>query len=231
LVHNAHVKVLSAPARSSLQARKHEVVRAELSRAAWELFDRRGYEAASVAEIARDAGGSRRTFFRYYASKEDVLVETSDLLAEDFLDAVARRPASEPPLVAIHRALIPVLVTALGEGGTARAVIRLLRESRTLRRAMLERHARMEERLATLLARRLRIDPARDSTPALLAFVARALLDTAFNVWYDQDRQDIPALIDELFAKLSALTRTAKRSAVPVARRPRVARAGGRRRG
>ena len=77
-----------------------------------------------------------------------------------------------------------------------------------LRRAMLERHARMEERLAALLAERLGIDPDEDSTPALLAFLARAMYDTAFNVWYDQDRKDVAGLVGELFAKLRALTRT-----------------------
>jgi AcrR family transcriptional regulator len=183
-------------------------VRAELSAAAWELFGRQGYEATSVAEIARAAGVSRRTFFRYYASKEDVLVDTSDQLAEDFLAGVARRPAGEPPLVSIRQALVPVVTSRLGQNAdVGRAVIRLLRESRTLRRAMLERHARMEERLAALLAGRLGIDPATDSTPALLAFVARALMDTAFNVWYDQRRTDVAGLVEELFAKASRLTR------------------------
>lgn len=207
-MHNPSVPPASA--RASLAQRKQDLVRAELSKAAWELFARHGYEATRVAEIARAAGVSRRTFFRYYASKEDVLVETTDQLAEELLEAVARRPASEPPLVAIHRALVPVLEPRLTQGdAVARAIIRLLRESRGLRRAMLERHARMEERLAALLARRLGIDPAEDSTPALLAFVARALVDTAFNVWYDQDRTDIPGLIDELFVKLGRITRRA----------------------
>ena len=52
---------------------------------------------------------SRRTFFRYYASKEDVLVETSDELAEAMLAAMAERPLDEPPLLAIERALVPVI--------------------------------------------------------------------------------------------------------------------------
>ena len=67
-----------APNDLSLQERKQELVRTELFNAAWQLFGERGYEATTVAEIAAAAGVSRRTFFRYYASKEDVLVETSD---------------------------------------------------------------------------------------------------------------------------------------------------------
>ena len=107
---------------------------------------------------------------------------------------------------------MPVLEGQLVAAGRSRTIIRLLRESRTLRRAMLERHALMEERLATLLADRLGADPAKDSTPALLAFVARAMMDTAFNVWYDQGRKDIAGLVAELFAILAQHTQAHPRA-------------------
>jgi AcrR family transcriptional regulator len=189
----------------SLQERKQELVRGEIFNAAWRLFGARGYEATTVAEIAAAAGVSRRTFFRYFSSKEDVLVETTDDLAEAMLAAMAERPLDEPPLVAIERALVPVLEGRLQTERT-QTIIRLLRGSRTLRRAMLERHALMEERLAVQLAGRLGVDPAVDSTPQLLAFVARAMMDTAFNVAYDQGRTDVAALVAELFAKLGEHT-------------------------
>lgn len=198
-----------APAgRPGLRQQKRKLVRDAIAHAAWDLFAAEGYEATTVAEIARAAGVSRRTFFRYFSSKEGVLVETSDTLAEDLLAAFSRRPAHEPPLVAIQRALRPVVEARLADAGQARAIIRLLRESRTLRRAMLERHARMEERLAGLMARRLGKDPRKDSTPALMAFVTRALLDTAFNVWFDQHPKDVGAMVDGLFRKLRAATAT-----------------------
>ena len=189
---------------AGLQRRKRELVRDEIARVAWDLFGSQGYEATTVDEIARAAGVSRRTFFRYFSSKEDVVVGTSDALAEAILAAFARRPRREPPLVAIQRAIRPVVVSSLAEAGQARAIIRLLRESRTLRRAMLERHARMEERLAAILAQRLGTDPRRDPTPALLAFVTRALMDTAFNVWFDQRPRDPGAMVDDLFRRLRA---------------------------
>jgi AcrR family transcriptional regulator len=192
-----------APAAPSpLQQRKRDVVRQELTRVAWRLFDTRGYEATTVDDIAREAGVSRRTFFRYFSSKEDVAVGTSDALAEDFLTAFASRPAGEAPLTAVHRALRPVLESRLADREEARAIIRLLRESRTVRRAMLERHARMEERLAALVATRSGTSRRKDPTPALVAFVARALMDTAFNVWFDQRPADVGAMIDDLFRRL-----------------------------
>jgi AcrR family transcriptional regulator len=185
-------------------------VRQEIVRAAWPLFAARGYEATTVDAIARAAAVSRRTFFRYFSSKEDVVVGTSDALAEDVLAALAARPPREPPLVAIQGTLRPVLASRLADPAEARAIVRLLRESRTLRRAMLERHARMEERLAALFA-----------APALLAFLTRALLDTAFNVWFDQKPKDAGAMIDDLFRRLRAAV--AGRSAPAPTRAPREA--------
>jgi len=196
----------------SLQERKQELVRGELASAAWELFGKKGYESTTVAEIAAAAGVSRRTFFRYYASKEEVVTETSDELAEAMLSAMAERPRGEAPLVSIQRSLVPVLGPQLVLTKRARTIIRLLRESRTLRRAMMERHALMEERLAAQLADRLGSDVTKDSTPALLAFIARAMMDTAFNVWYDQGRKDVASLVDELFEILAEHTRTLTRS-------------------
>ena len=191
-----------------LPQRKRQLVREEIARAAWLLFAERGYEDTTVDAIARAAGISRRSFFRYFSSKEDVVVGTTDALAEEVLDAFARRPAGEPPLVAIERALKPAIETRLADAAEARAIVSLLRESRTLRRALLERHARLEERLAVLIAVRTGADLRRDPTPALLAFLARALMDTAWNVWYDQRPRNVGAMIDDLFRRLRGLVRS-----------------------
>jgi AcrR family transcriptional regulator len=200
------------PPPPSLSQRKRQLVRQEIAHAAWLLFAERGYEDTTVAEIARAAGVSRRSFFRYFSSKEDVVIGTTDALAEDVLAAFASRPVSEPPLVAIQRALKPAIETRLADAAEARAIVSLLRESRTLRRAMLERHARLEERLALLIAVRSGADLRRDPTPALLAFLARALLDTAWNVWYDQRPRNVGAMIDGLFRRLRAVVAAPIRS-------------------
>jgi AcrR family transcriptional regulator len=211
------------PAVGSMQDRKRQAVRDEIARAAWELFDREGYEATTVEDIAERAGISRRSFFRYYSSKEDVAVGTSDTLAEDFLAAFRARPAGEAPIEAIRHALRPVVLAKVKDAAQARAIMRLLRESPTLRRAMMERHARMEERLAALLAARTGAHPRRDPTPALLAFVARALMDTAFNVWFDQRPADSGAMVDDLFRRLRAVVARPRNAGPAGGRRSRAA--------
>jgi len=183
-----------------------------------------------VEEIAEKSGISRRSFFRYYSSKEDVVVGTTDALAEDFLAAFRARPRYEPPLAAIRHALRPLVLDWVKDAGQVQSIIRQLRESPTLRRAMMERHARMEERLAVLLATRLGADVHHDPTPALLAFVARAMMDTAFNVWFDQQPADVGAMVDGLFRRLREVVSLPEPGddALPLVTAPRAAGAQGR---
>jgi AcrR family transcriptional regulator len=194
--------VPSAP--TSLQARKQQVVRDALSAAAEELFLARGFEAVTVEEIAQAAGVSRRTFFRYYESKEDVMAERSDRLGEQLLAELAARPLDEPPLLAIRNALVPAIEYGLAEPDLVRNTIRLLRETSAVRRAVMERRNRLEERIAALMVRRMGAT-SHDNTPMLLAFLTRALHDTAFNAWYDHETDDVAGLVDDLISRLCAI--------------------------
>ena len=195
--------VPSAP--ETLKARKQQVVREALGTAAEELFRARGFEAVTVEEIARVAGVSRRTFFRYYESKEDVMVERLDRDGERLLTELAARPLDEPPLLAIRNALISAIKYGLEEPDLIRDATRLLRETSALRRAVMERRNRLEERIAALMIRRLGSSN-EDNTPMLLAFLTRALNDTAFNAWYDHETDDVIGLVDDLIARLCSIT-------------------------
>jgi len=194
--------VPSAP--EKLKARKQQVVREALSEAAAELFHARGFEAVTVEEIAIAAGVSRRTFFRYYDSKEDVMVERLDRDGERLLAELAARPREEPPLLAIRNALIAAIKYGLEEPDLVRDAIRLLRETSALRRALMEHRSRLEERIAALMLQRLGTT-LEDNTPMLLAFLTRALSDTAFNAWYDHETEDIAGLVDDLISRLCAI--------------------------
>lgn len=189
---------------ASLKLRKKLVVRNALSAAAEELILARGFEQVTVEEIAQAAGVSRRTFFRYFDSKEDVIVARSDQLGELLLAELAERPLNEPPLLAIRNALVPAVKSGLEDRELVRYVIRLLRETSILRRAMMERRNRLEERIAALMVQRLGVDN-NDNTPMLLAFVTRALHDTVLNAWYDNETDDIAGLVDDLVGQLRAI--------------------------
>jgi AcrR family transcriptional regulator len=192
------------PLPRTLRQRKHDVVRLALSAAAEKLFLSRGFERTTVEEIAHAAGVSRRTFFRYYDSKEDVVVERSGRSGERLYTELAARPRGEAPLLAIRNALGPAIEAGIEDADFVRWLIRALREDRGVRRAVMERRTRLEERVAGLLSERLQSRPS-DITPMLLAFVTRALHDTAINAWYDHETHDVNRLLDHLIDRLRSI--------------------------
>jgi AcrR family transcriptional regulator len=79
-----------------------------LMSAAIELFDEQGYEATTVAEIAERAGLAKRTFFRHFSDKREVLFSGSQELQRLWLDGLAAAPAQASPLAVVTAGLDPV---------------------------------------------------------------------------------------------------------------------------
>jgi AcrR family transcriptional regulator len=96
---------------SSLRERKRLRTRQALIDAAAELFEQRGYDGTTVADIAAAADVSTRTFFSYFASKEDVLFPDADARVKAALTAIDQRRPGERPT--------EILLRALGELGDA----------------------------------------------------------------------------------------------------------------
>jgi AcrR family transcriptional regulator len=78
-----------------IRERTRRAVMAELTVIAQDLFLERGYEGTTVDAIASAAGMSKRTFFRYFGSKEDVVIGKYELFGDRMADALRDRPADE----------------------------------------------------------------------------------------------------------------------------------------
>ncbi|WP_324189603.1 TetR family transcriptional regulator [Nocardia otitidiscaviarum] len=90
---------------SALRDRKRERTRRALLEAAVELFETRGYEATTVADIAATAEVGTRTFFNYFASKEELLFPEPDERVQAAVRAIATRRPGERPVEVLLRAL------------------------------------------------------------------------------------------------------------------------------
>jgi AcrR family transcriptional regulator len=108
-------------------------VREALTAAAIELFQTRGYEETTVDEIAAAAGVGRRTFFRYFPSKEDVIFPDHEARLLRVAEVFANASPEESPLSVACRAVHGVLEAYLDEGVVAVQRYRLTRDFPQLR--------------------------------------------------------------------------------------------------
>lgn len=99
-------------------------VRERLTAAAFELFDERGFEHSTVDDIAERAGVGRTTFFRTFASKEDVILPDHEVVLREVRARLATS-SQETALVAICDAARLVLLQYVDEGDLARSRYRL----------------------------------------------------------------------------------------------------------
>ncbi|MGP3966179.1 TetR/AcrR family transcriptional regulator [Streptomyces sp. 6N223] len=141
----------------------------DLLRSGLELFLSRGYAQTTVGDIARGAEVSERTFFRYFASKEELVLRPMREASALFLAEVERRPPGEEPLWALREAGRSVMRAMSGESQcTYLRAMRLMCTESDVLAAALRLAAQQQCLLARVLCVREGIDP-EDPRPALLA--------------------------------------------------------------
>ncbi|MFE6717976.1 TetR family transcriptional regulator [Streptomyces albidoflavus] len=189
----------------SLAQRKRQLVADELTEAALQLLALKGFDGVTVDEIVAAAGVSKRTFFRYFASKEDVVVQFLADMGTDMCTELASRPAGEPPSTALLRTVLVPLTTCGAHSEKALPLVRLILSTPALRARFLERQAQWREGLSAELAGRLKLDPATDLYPHLAAGMALTAFDTVLLRWTESEGADDPAeLAERAFAVIGA---------------------------
>jgi AcrR family transcriptional regulator len=183
-----------------LRELKKQRTRAAIQTAALDLIARQGYEATTCEQIAAVAGVSPATFFRYFPTKEDVLLrdDYDPLIA----GAVAARPAREGPVTAVRRALAEVLA-GLPDGSMdeVRDRTRLLMSVPALRARLHEQSENTRAALAGALAGRSgrAVD---DLAVQALAAACAAALAVGVERWA-RDGGPLAEHVDEALAALT----------------------------
>jgi AcrR family transcriptional regulator len=191
--------------------RKKRQTRDALLHAALKLFDAKGYEHTAVREITDAVDVSERTFFRYFASKEDLAVS----FVRDFSDALVRelaaRPPDEEPLIALRNAFRASLRTVTadaghpGEESVYLLVIRLIDTTPTLLAAHLRFLHDREDETVRVLAEREGVDPVTDLRPRIAAVVFGGLMASANREWRTEDGGSVEAMLAAFDACLEQL--------------------------
>ncbi|WP_326818540.1 mycofactocin system transcriptional regulator [Streptomyces sp. NBC_01762] len=177
--------------------------RADLERIGFELFERRGFDAVTVDDIAVAAGIGRRTFFRYYASKNDLvwgdfeghLVWLRELLAAVPVDvaamtglrtAIVEFNRFDPETVPWHRRRMELILH-----------VPALQADSTLR------YAAWRAIVTDFAAARAGLLPT-DPGPTLTGHVALATSVAAYELWLRDDGSNLADLLDDAFGRLAA---------------------------
>ena len=175
--------------------------RAELEQVALALFARDGFDATTVDQIAEAAGVSRRTFFRYYASKNDVVWGDFDAGLREMEARLAALPDDVPLLQGLGDAVVRFNALPAAAVPAHRQRMSLILHVPALQAHSTLRYAAWRDVVARFAARRLG-RPVEALPPQLVGHVALAAAVASYEQWLRDERIDLPTLLAQAFAAL-----------------------------
>ncbi len=168
----------------SLRERKRAAAQARVVDVAIELFAARGFGAVSVAEICAAAEVSERSFFRWFAAKEEVVMEPMREMADRVEQAISTAPARLDDRATVELGLRALADWMLADWERLTVYFRVVQETSTVRAVTPVQLPDREREIAEQLLRRRGAEPPADWRTRLL--VARAV--AGFRVWLDDMR-------------------------------------------
>jgi AcrR family transcriptional regulator len=195
------------PGEPPRRERKKRQTRDALVHAALALFDAKGYEHTAVREITDAVDVSERTFFRYFASKEDLALSFIRDSTDAFIRELAARPREEPPFAALANSF-RVSLRHLGADGDEDAyllVMKLIDTTPSLLAALLRYMHDRDDETTRVLAAREGVDPEADLRPRLAVLAYGAVVVAANREWRtggDESLEAMLAVFDAYAAQL-----------------------------
>jgi AcrR family transcriptional regulator len=191
---------LETPSLSSqLRAKRSEMMASELEEVALRLFDQRGFADVTVEEIASEAHISVRTFYRYFAAKEDVLQLRIERRSEVLRGALAGRPDDEPPLRSLRLALLEEF-SAVDPIVLRRWIAVVADNPNVMRGVVGAIQLKIHPVIAEFFAARLGL-PSDALVPTMLAAAALGVVQAAHTQWFVHDG-DLALTMSESLAVL-----------------------------
>jgi AcrR family transcriptional regulator len=208
-----------------LGERKRQRTRETVADTALRLFAARGFDQVTVEEIAEASEVSPRTFFRYFAAKEDTLFAESDAGRDVLLQALADQPPDVPALDALQSAMRGVVAYYADQRDRLCMRHQVVRSSLTLRTRTAERQQRWESDVVERVRASGRAGDLDDLELRLLVASTTTALRVAVESWVADDA-DAPLadLLDVAFRRLCAGFHDRVPSGGPLRQPPRRAR-------
>ena len=181
--------------------RPEKTTHREVERVALDLFTSRGFEATTVGDIAEALGVRRRTVFRYFASKNDIVWGDFDWVIRRLRNLLADAPTDEPLVTALARAVVSSNVYDPADLDGLRTRMQLITTVPALQAHSMLRYEAWRRVVAEFAADRLQLRPD-DLPPQAIAHVALGTSLAAFGSWVSDPESDLIDLLDRAYAWL-----------------------------
>ncbi|HEY4071753.1 MAG TPA: TetR family transcriptional regulator [Herbaspirillum sp.] len=165
--------------------RKRRETRERIAAAAKKLFLEHGFEGTTIEDITEAADVSKRTFFGYFPSKEDLIFAWQDTFGDDLANAVLARAAGEPLAKVAEEAMLSSIAVSMTP--QAIALGRLKRETPALCARDHVKFANLEKKLADALLQRAGNNPAEQFRARLLAMVVVGAMRIGGEAWHARE--------------------------------------------
>ena len=188
------------PTASGLRERKRLETLHRIAKTSFRLFSTKGYEETTLDDISAAAGISRRTFFHYFKSKDEILLAWQTGVVASIRAAILEETAEQPPIGALCNALMKL--ARRHSSDTSIALARLLKSSDQLRAANQAKYLLMEQAAFESLCR---LWPKRGQQERLrmVAIIGLAAFRSAVDGWTDEGgQQPFPKYLEDTFANL-----------------------------
>jgi mycofactocin system transcriptional regulator len=182
--------------------RRPRTSRAELERVALRLFEERGFDETTVDDIAAAAGIGRRTFFRYYDSKNDVVWGDFEHELDRLRAWLLARPPEIPMMDALREAVVAFNRLDPAQTRWHRLRMTLILQTPALQAHSTLRYADWRAVVAEFVARRLG-QPDEAITPQVVAYTSLGAALAAYEHWLRHDGTDLSELLDASMRALS----------------------------
>lgn len=171
--------------------------------AAMELFEAKGFDGTTIEDIAAKADISPRTFFYYFATKEDVVLADYAARLERITEVLSAQPASDAPWAALRAAFVVVASDYSSQRNELVRRFKIMTDNPSVYARNLQLQAGWEDALADFLVVRAG-ERADDVMPRLMAAAALACMRSSLRHWLLTGyRSPLPALVAKCFDHLS----------------------------
>ena len=188
----------------TLQERKQQLVRDAIWDAATGLFGQKGFDETTVDDIVLAAGISRRSFFRYFASKSDIMAHGMLLYGVELSYVIDACPQNYS-LPEVFRKTVLQVARQVASQPRTRKIMEIVAKYPAARTAEVSRLPEVQDLLVKAYARRCNSSSRDSLAPNILAGLTLQVLAVAFHSWFEDGERDISSIAEQVLATLGRL--------------------------